>query len=173
MMQKSPSEHHHIRVSDYIFATKACIDNRKKLVKKQYLLHMSSQYGELWPTNCWDRFGSLGHPSKFQRVSHLGFVTVSTSVNGDEPNFARYLAISWASKLYIHFWGLLSPKEFCQVQDSLCVQHLHSPVLATLMHRGTLAVGMSQTLRWVQGMELRTFTPRYFLSSSIFSFFLA
>jgi len=37
--------------SDCRFATKACIDNRKKLVKQQYLLHMSSKYGELWPTN--------------------------------------------------------------------------------------------------------------------------
>jgi len=27
------------------------IDNRKKLVKQQYLLHMSPQYGELRPTN--------------------------------------------------------------------------------------------------------------------------
>jgi len=35
----------------YIFATKACIDNRKKLVKQQYLLHMSLQYGELRPTS--------------------------------------------------------------------------------------------------------------------------
>jgi len=35
----------------YIFATKACIDSWKKLVKQQYLLHVSSQYGELWPTN--------------------------------------------------------------------------------------------------------------------------
>jgi len=36
----------------YIFATKARIDNRKKkLVKQQYLLHISPQYGELWPTS--------------------------------------------------------------------------------------------------------------------------
>ena len=34
-------------LSFYIFATKACIDNQKKLVKQQYLLHMSPQYGEL------------------------------------------------------------------------------------------------------------------------------
>jgi len=34
----------------------------KKLVKQQYLPHMSSQYGELWPTNGWDQFGCLGHP---------------------------------------------------------------------------------------------------------------
>jgi len=29
-------------LSGYIFATKARIDNRKKLVKQQYVLHMSS-----------------------------------------------------------------------------------------------------------------------------------
>jgi len=46
-----------------------------KLVKHQYLLHASSQYGELRPTSGWDRFVSLGHPSKFQRLSRLGSVT--------------------------------------------------------------------------------------------------
>ena len=30
---------------------KACIDHRKKLVKQQYLPHMSLQYGELRPTS--------------------------------------------------------------------------------------------------------------------------
>jgi len=35
----------------YIFATKARIDNRKKLVNQQYLRHMSPQYGELRSTS--------------------------------------------------------------------------------------------------------------------------
>jgi len=35
----------------------------KKHVKQQYLLHMSSQYGELRPNSGWDRSSSLGHPS--------------------------------------------------------------------------------------------------------------
>jgi len=35
--------HHRTTFSGSIFATKACIDSRKKLVKQQYLLHMSSQ----------------------------------------------------------------------------------------------------------------------------------
>jgi len=30
--------------------------NGKKLVKQQYLLHMSPQHGELRPTSGWDRF---------------------------------------------------------------------------------------------------------------------
>ena len=37
---KSPSAHYRTTLSGYIFATKARIDNRKKLVKQQYLLHM-------------------------------------------------------------------------------------------------------------------------------------
>ena len=49
----------------------------------------------------------LGHPSKFQRVSRLGFVTAATSLNGKQPNFAWCLAVSWAGTLYIHFRGLL------------------------------------------------------------------
>jgi len=42
-----PSGHHRTTLSGYIFATKAHVDNRKKLGKQQCLPHMSSQYGEL------------------------------------------------------------------------------------------------------------------------------
>jgi len=41
----------HNFVGLYIFATKARIDNRKKLVKQQYLLQMSPPYGELRPSS--------------------------------------------------------------------------------------------------------------------------
>jgi len=82
----------------------------KKFVKQQrYLLHMSSEYGELRPTNSWDLLGSLGHLSKFQRVLRLGFVTALTSLNGGQANFARCLAVFCTVTLYIHFWGLLPP----------------------------------------------------------------
>jgi len=74
-----------------------------------YLLHMSPQHGELWPTNGWDPFQSLGHTIKFQRVSRLGFITAAMSLTGGQQNSARSLAISWAGTLYIHFWGLLPP----------------------------------------------------------------
>jgi len=102
----SPSAHHRTTLSDYIVATKVCIDNRKKIVKRQYLFHMSSQYGELGRTNgCWHLLASLGHSSKFQRVSRLFFVTAPMSLNGDQPNFARCFAIPCAGALYIHFRG--------------------------------------------------------------------
>jgi len=90
-----PSAHHRTTLSGYIFTTKACIDNREKNVKQQYLLHMPSQYGELRPTNGRDRLACLGHPSKFQQGSRLGFVTAATSLNGSQPNFAQCLAVCW------------------------------------------------------------------------------
>jgi len=49
--KNSPSVHHRTTLLGYIFATKAHIDNWKKIVKQQYLLHMSLQYGELRPTS--------------------------------------------------------------------------------------------------------------------------
>jgi len=43
---------------------------------------------ELRPTRGWDRFVSLEHPCKFQRVSPLGSVTARHSSIGRQPNFA-------------------------------------------------------------------------------------
>jgi len=54
----------------------------KKLVKQQCLLHMSLQYDELQPASGWDRFLSLGHSSKFQRVLCFGSVTARQSSSG-------------------------------------------------------------------------------------------
>ena len=86
--KKLPSGHHRTTLSGWIFATKARIENSKKVVKQQYLLHMSPQYGELTPTSGWDWFGCLRHLSKFQRLSRLGSVTARQSSSGHQPNFA-------------------------------------------------------------------------------------
>ena len=88
LRQKSPSAHHRTNLSGYIFAIKARFDNRKKLVKQQYVIHRFPQYGELRPTNGWDRFGSFGHRYKFQRVWRLGSLTARHSSSGRQPNFA-------------------------------------------------------------------------------------
>jgi len=59
--KNSPSGHHRTTLSGYVFASEACIENRKNL---QYLLQMSPEYGELLP-NGWDLLASLGHPCEF------------------------------------------------------------------------------------------------------------
>ena len=71
---------------------------------------------------------------EIQQVSRLGFVAAAMSLTGGQPNFALCLAASWAGTT-----------EFCQVQNSLCVRVLRSPVLAALLH-GTPAAAVSQTL---------------------------
>ena len=113
--QKSPSGHHRTTLSGYIFATKARIDNRKrhisiigkKLVKQQYLLQMSSQYGELRPTNGWDRLTSLGHPCKFQLVSRLGSVTARHLVVGVSQTLRRWTegaTYIWQGDHHVGHW---------------------------------------------------------------------
>jgi len=88
-----------------------------KIVKQQYVLHTTAQYGELQPTNGWDRFRSLGIPANFN-----GFrVTAATSLTGGQPNFARCLAVpSPVLVHYIYVFGGCCPlTEFCPVQSSL------------------------------------------------------
>ena len=56
----------------------------------------------------------------------------------------------WLSPGLVHyiyiFWGSCPVTEFCQMQNSLCVQLLRSPILAALLN-GTRAVGVSESLR--------------------------
>jgi len=65
--------------------------SEKKLVKQQYLLHMSAQYGELRPASGWDPFGRLGHPSYFQRLPRLGSVTARHVVAGASQTLRRWI----------------------------------------------------------------------------------
>ena len=62
----------------------------EKPVKQQHLLHMFLQYGERWPTNGWDRFTSLGHPSTFQQVSRLAALLHGTLVVGVSQTLRRW-----------------------------------------------------------------------------------
>jgi len=118
----------------------------KKLVKRQYLLHMSSQYMA--------NFGPLTMRSvrEFGAPQHIltGFATClryCSDVAHRRPTklctmYGRLLG--WYT-IYT-FSGALARTEFCPVQYSLYVQVLRSPVLAALLHSNP-AAGVSQTLR--------------------------
>jgi len=88
--KKSPFWHHRTTLSGYIFATKECIDNRKKLLNSNTSSTCPDNTVNFGPppTSGWDRFTSLGHPCKFQRVSLLGSVTARHSSSRRQPNFA-------------------------------------------------------------------------------------
>jgi len=117
----------------------------KKLVKQQYVLHMSPQYGELRLITaeiCWRLWGT---PANFNGFGVFLF-TAAMSLTGGQPNFARCLAVSWAATLYTHFRGLLSPDSISPGAILTLRPILHSRILAALLH-GTPAVAVSQTLR--------------------------
>jgi len=99
-----------------------------KLVKQQYLLHMSPQYGELRPTSFWHCFGSLGHPSYFQQLPRLGSVTARQSSSERQPNFAalnrgRHLCLAGRPTR----WALAHISSYIMLNKS---QHFGSYLLA-------------------------------------------
>jgi len=132
--------------------------SEKKLVKDQYLFHISSQNGELWPTSSWDRFRVWGTPANFN-----GFCILASLLQerrSPEANqtllFARCLAVSLDATLLYIFEGSCPLMEFRHVQNSLCVQALRSRVLAALLHC-TKAAASAKLCGVIQGMELQNF----------------
>jgi len=139
----SPSKHLCTTSSGYIFATKVCVENRNK---KTVISNISFtcphvvNFGPLAAEISWQVWGTPANFNGFRVLASLLHQRCSTEVNQNWHDV-------WPSPglvHYIHFLGLLS--EFCQVQNSLCIQDLHSPSLAVLLH-GSWAVGVSQTLR--------------------------
>jgi len=137
-----------------------------KKVKQQYLPHMFPQYGELWPTSGWDWFVSLLHPSEFQWVLLLGFITAAMSLNGSQPNITRRLAVSWSGTLYNYtFSRALAPLRNIATCKIYFASHKSCAlILAALLH-GTPAASSTKLCGVVQGMELRNFRRRHHLYS--------
>jgi len=73
--------------------------SEKKLVKQQYLLHKSSQYGELRPSDAWDRFGCLGTPANF-----CGFRILASLLKWRRsPEANQILHDVWLSPGLVHY----------------------------------------------------------------------
>jgi len=103
-------------------------------------------------------------------MANFGLLTaeIGTGVWGTPANFNEFRVLAsllqrcrsseanqtlhdvWPSPGLVHyiyfFRGSCPLTEFCQVQNSLCVQVFPSSILAALLH-GTPAAGVSQTLR--------------------------
>jgi len=159
LRRKSPSAHHCTNSSGYIFATKACIDNRKKFVNdsiSSICLYNMVNFGPLTAEICWRVWGTPANFNGFASWLHY-----CSNVGQRRSTKLCSLHDVWPSSALVYyiclFEGSCPLTEFCQLQNSLCVQVLHSPILAALLH-GTRAAAVSQTLwRCTIGMELRYF----------------
>jgi len=143
VVKKSPSGHHRATLSGYIFATRARIDNWKKLVMQQYLLQMLPQYGQLWPTSGWDRFQVWGTPANFNRFRVLAASLHGTPVLGVSQTLrhwtegATYIRqgghhVGHWPTFYLHLcyceWGFISHYVSLLVQKIICILHHDSSV---------------------------------------------
>jgi len=129
----------------------------KKLVKQQYLIHVSSQYGEPRPTNRWNRFRSLGHPSKFPRFR----VLPSLLQRRRWPEASQTLHDVWLSPGLVHciyIFGGSSPLDGILPGAKFTLRP--SRVFSCI---GSITARHLSSGRWaklcgiVQGMELRNF----------------
>ena len=169
--QKSPSGPHRTTLSGYIFATKAHIDSRKELVKQQYVLQISSQYGELRHTSGSDLLASLRHPCKIQRVSRIGSVTARHS-SGRQPNFAalnrgRHLcSAGWPSR-----WALthILVNKGTILRFAIWSYIINTQDFVCFYQRGQISFLLSKSIDWDRAYKLqpsycRLHTRKYFFS---------
>ena len=125
--QKSPSGHHRTTLSGYTFATKARIDNRKKLLNiniSSTCPHNMVNFGQLEAKVVSLVWGTPANFNGFRVLASLlqrrRLTEASQTLHGVWP--------SPGLVHYIHTFGGSCPvTEFCQVQHSLCVQVLRFP----------------------------------------------
>jgi len=154
--KNSPSEHHRTSLSGCIFATKACFDNRKKLVKQQYLLHMSAQYANLDPVAAEIGLG-IWAPQQISTdfASCLRFA--ATSLTGGQPNFAWCLAVSWASTFYIHFQGFLPQGKLAQCKIHFTSKGLAFSYIGSVSARHSMSGRQPNFAAWYKEWNYGTF----------------
>jgi len=127
--RNSPPGHHHTTLSGYIFTTKACIGNRKNLLNNNIsstcpynMVNFSSLTAEIG----WRVWGTWANINRFRVLVLLLQQRCSTEVYQTlhdvwpSSGLVRYICI---------FGGSCPITEFCQVQNSLCVQVLRSHLL--------------------------------------------
>ena len=155
--QKSPSWHHRPNLSGYIFAITAHIDNLKKLVKQQQLLHMPHNmvnFGSLAP-----EIVSLvwGTPANFNRFR----VLASLLHRRCSPEANQILHDVWPSPVLVHiiytFSGPLDPwRNFarCKIHFALksCILLYWQHYCMALQQQAS-----AKLCSVVQGMELQNF----------------
>jgi len=156
--KKSPSGHHHTTLSGYIFATKAFIDNRKKM--------LNGNMYSIWPQNilnfslltaeiCWRVWGTPANLNGFRILASLLQRRCSTEVDEKSVHYVRlYPGLVYC----IYIFGSSCPlMEFCHVQNSLCVQ---------LRIIAQVCWAISSELRHVSTIGKKLVKQQYFLHMS-------
>ena len=143
--KKSPSAHHRTTLSGYILA-RHISTNEKNLLNSNMsstCLHNTANVGPLTAEIGSGVWGTPANLNGFRVLPSLLQRRRSPEANQTLDMFGRLL--DWCT-IYTFFGANCPLTEICQVQNSLYVQVLRSPILAALLH-GTPAAGVNQTFR--------------------------
>jgi len=104
-----PSGHHRATLSGYIFATEARIDNRKKkLVKQQYLLHMSPHnmvnFGPLTVEIDWRVWGTSSYFNRYRVLAALLHGTLLVGVSQTLQRWTEDATYIWQGDHHVGHW---------------------------------------------------------------------
>jgi len=128
--QKSPSGHHRTIMSGYIFATKARIDNWKKIVKQQYVLQMSPHnmvnFGPLTAEICSGVWGTQANFNGFLVLAALLRSSQVVSVSQTATLYrGRYLCSAGRPSRWVlaHILGLLLTVKLQSCKRSRCLRN--------------------------------------------------
>ena len=151
-----PSAHHRTNLPGYIVTTKACIDSQKKNLLNSNIssirLNNMVNFGPLTAVIGWWVWAPKQISTGF--ASCLRYCTDVAQRRSHKlcTLFGRLLG--WHT-IYTLSGALAPLTQFCQLQNSLCVQVLHSPILVALLHSTP-----AKLCGTVQGMELQNFSLR-------------
>jgi len=145
MTQKSPSAHHRTTLSGYIFATKACMDNRKKNLLNSNMSstcpHNMANFGPLTAETGWWIWGT-------QQIS-TGFTSCLCYCSDVAQRKSTKLCTMFGHLLgWYTIYTSCPLMKFCPVQNSLYIQVLYSPVLAALRHQPNFAAWYKEWNYW-------------------------
>jgi len=119
LCKKLSSVHHSTTLSCCIFATKACIDNRKKFLNSNVSStcpHNMVNFSPLTAEISWPVWGAPANFNRFRVSASLLHQCCSTEVNQTLHNVCLSLGL-------VHYI-FSAPEQNCHVQNSLCVQSL-------------------------------------------------
>jgi len=148
LRQKSPSAHHRTTLSAAISPQLRHVSTIGKkflnCITSSICSHNMLNFDPLTAEICWRVWAPQQISTGF--ASLLRYCTDVAHRRSTElcTMFGRLLR--WYTPCTFGGGGSCPLTEFCQLQNSLCVQVLRSPTLAALLH-GTQAVGVSQSLR--------------------------
>jgi len=89
LCKKSPSEHHRTTLSGYIFATKACIDNRKKILSSNISSRCPYNMLNFGPVTAEIDWRVWGTPSYFNGYRVLAALLHGSQVVGVSQTLRR------------------------------------------------------------------------------------